>query len=799
MHPAPTPSPAPSPSPNILATTNVPYSALSPAPTALVRSLDGQLAAVSRGEIHLFTLALGYTDAASVITSNGYGSSAAGTKGGADALAADKGKGREHEMPLLHSTISVEKRNTVKWGDWADEYDLAPPGGGAEAFWRSAAWSPSGMSALGGCVLATLTTNAEVLLFEPPKNSARGEWFETADLTLQLIHETVTNQAGKATQTRVMRREMVASLLRCQTSTLAWSSAVPGTVHDLSLLALGHRSGEVTLWRLNKERQPVRVGRFKPHAETNVVSVLSWSEWTVASSEDGIPTVTAQLALADADGRVFAVPISQPLPVAAEEHRCDVAAAVHVVEGDERAAMQLCWVEREGKVRSVHSPRAKLGTVHLAQLADAQVVQEWELELETVGADQWMGATAWAPCSGLAHLPSRDALLVSLSSASFHLIRLPTASSPALTPDPALSDAYTAAARICFVSAFARVRQRTDRPREGRGAVTRKEGARSLGMVALGSGKDAMDVAWVCELARPDAFVYRTPTDRRTYLTVANLAGADRPEGVLSAVDAALAAPENGTVRMRAPLARLGPLLHALAAHAGNAAFVAALLQRLQPVPLAPLASVGEAVELEERIEAAVNADEELGRVRIKEALARGLLTHRSTLTPEQEHAAVLAQLGLARQLLKEVLGRLTAALGAGPLTDAERPLHARLLLASASLLPPSPADPAVALLPADALAQAYEARDVACPACKAHVPLANVRYACCEAGHQWERCSLSLALIASVQVRTCSACERKALLPEALGALPPDGAVRKMLAAAKACVVCGGRWVRVR
>jgi len=165
---------------------------------------------------------------------------------------------------------------------------------------------------------------------------------------------------------------------------------------------------------------------------------------------------------------------------------------------------------------------------------------------------------------------------------------------------------------------------------------------------------------------------------------------------------------------------------------------------------------------------------------------------------------------------------------------DVERPYHARLLLASASLFPPTPTDPAAELLPADALAQAYEAREATCPACKAHVPLANVRYACCEKGHQWgallplflssllsrpllaprpvdigvthvrptrpaERCSLSLALIASVQVRTCSSCERKALLPDALRDLPADGPVRRMLQAAKACVMCGGRWVRVR
>lgn len=67
------------------------------------------------------TPALGYTDAAKAISANGALASSAGTKGGADALAAaSKGKGREGEMPMLRSTIPVDKRNIVKWADWAD-------------------------------------------------------------------------------------------------------------------------------------------------------------------------------------------------------------------------------------------------------------------------------------------------------------------------------------------------------------------------------------------------------------------------------------------------------------------------------------------------------------------------------------------------------------------------------------------------------------------------------------------------------------------------------------------------------
>jgi len=45
-------------------------------------------------------------------------------------------------------------------------------------------------------------------------------------------------------------------------------------------------------------------------------------------------------------------------------------------------------------------------------------------------------------------------------------------------------------------------------------------------------------------------------------------------------------------------------------------------------------------------------------------------------LSPEHDHLAVLAQLGLARQLIKETLGRLTAVLGATPLSGASATFH---------------------------------------------------------------------------------------------------------------------------
>ena len=112
----------------------------------------------------------------------------------------------------------------------------------------------------------------------------------------------------------------------------------------------------------------------------------------------------------------------------------------------------------------------------------------------------------------------------------------------------------------------------------------------------------------------------------------------------------------------------------------------------------------------------------------------------------------------------------------------------------------------------------------MSCPACRAPVPLLNVRKATCLNGHQWgtslplplpltsadkalrvriERCSITLDLVSAVNVRTCTGCQRKSLL--GMGAIGGrmDGEewkrVRGVLESTKSCVYCRGRWMRVR
>ncbi|GAA5957065.1 hypothetical protein JCM8115_003947 [Rhodotorula mucilaginosa] len=818
-------------------TVSVQYGAVSPTPSSLVRSADGQLAIVTRSDIHLVTPALGYAAKPLVdSSSSGVRLPSAGTKGGLEAAGIDnkgKGKGKQvaEELPWLKTAVTLDKKASIRWADWADEYDLNMPGM-VENHWRAAAWSPSGLTHLGGCILAAITTNGEALLFGPSKNATTGEWTEIADLTSGLVRELAPDQTKQKVQTQPMRREMVAALLRCQATAVAWSGPAPGTASDRSLFALGHRSGEVSIWRLGgDDRKPECVARVAPADEVDIIHVLSWSEWRSVGQEGqeerASQTYTAQLAIADGDGRVFALTVTQDDGLGAVKASLP---AVRISKADGRAATQLCWANR---LRVAYS---KLGTVHLATLepesrgggdgsgagwilSSQEGVEE--VELEMIGEDRWMGATPWAPCSGLAYLPHQDSLLVSLSSSAFYHLSLSPHLRLSATPTEEEEDGSTAAAAALSPSAltsrardvFEKVLGRSAGMKKDRfettaagvgGQIGRKEGAKVVGMVVLNQGAGTAgpenqrigDVAFIFETARPDASIYRPYGQMKTYLVVADLTGPGLVES--TAVDECmqvLAQPINA--RTACPLGKLLLPLHAIRRFSSSTPFVEGMLQYLT-LPAIPGSMDDDAamspVEagMREKLEAQIWADERLEQIREKETLARALLRE-DTLVEELRHEVQLAHTDLIRLLAKETLGRLASVLSSLKLTEAAKTVYARLLLASASTLPATTDDPQSATLPPEDLSQAFEQPDVLCPACRAPIPLANTRYACCESGHEWERCSVTLDLVSVVQARTCTACERKALLKSA------DPVLNELLLRATCCLFCGGRWMRVR
>lgn len=99
-------------------------------------------------------------------------------------------------------------------------------------------------------------------------------------------------------------------------------------------------------------------------------------------------------------------------------------------------------------------------------------------------------------CVGISYISSSDYLLVSLSSGSFHLISL----SPIALLLDSDSARFTNSGRSLFEVVLARRKQQRDRFHpEGKGSISRKEGAKVLGFVGLGGGKGGVDVAYIFE------------------------------------------------------------------------------------------------------------------------------------------------------------------------------------------------------------------------------------------------------------------------------------------------------------
>lgn len=250
---------SPAPRAVLLGSSNLPYSPVSPSPSALAISQDGQYAVVARGELHFLvrslppepmfvsickahadfsdsqTPTLGYSPALSAASTAALAGGAsgtplptAGTKGGLDA-AGGKGKEREQDADKwswFKTGIVVEKKNIVRWSEWVDgassffktctfftliHFECCLPcrvrcrhaGHGRTLLARGrlvslgtlstrrvrckrllASTNGAGLALKARiarrCMVATITTNGEALLFAPKKNAVSGEWQEVS-------------------------------------------------------------------------------------------------------------------------------------------------------------------------------------------------------------------------------------------------------------------------------------------------------------------------------------------------------------------------------------------------------------------------------------------------------------------------------------------------------------------------------------------------------------------------------------------------------------------------------------------
>ncbi|KAJ3304582.1 hypothetical protein HDV03_002535 [Kappamyces sp. JEL0829] len=74
------------------------------------------------------------------------------------------------------------------------------------------------------------------------------------------------------------------------------------------------------------------------------------------------------------------------------------------------------------------------------------------------------------------------------------------------------------------------------------------------------------------------------------------------------------------------------------------------------------------------------------------------------------------------------------------------------------------------------------------CKACESSIPLVSLFTSDCSGGHSWPRCGLSLQILDTINVLTCSLCSLKQMRVE------HEGPIAAILAAVQKCIYCGSR-----
>ncbi|KAK4049144.1 hypothetical protein OIV83_004338 [Microbotryomycetes sp. JL201] len=556
----------------VLATSLFPYTPLSSAQPTVGYSQDGQLFVLTRGEINVFTPALGIqVDKPPNIVEKApsHATKAADVDSQPDLARRVDPVDRERMIPLFRSILPIEKKEIVLWAEWVNEMQVATPGM-AEPFWQSASWSPSGIGLLGGCVLATLTNNCEVLLFEPSKNSHKGEWSETYDLTSHLIRIALPDEnfAENRVYTLQERLVVVARVLECQAMSVAWSEAVHDAHGDWSILAVGYRSGHIALWRRNSRGMEI-MQRHRVDEKAGSIVNVAWSRWHIVQSAEDRRLAVALLAVGDAQGNVWSIEVSQDVPfshtlltVDASKNPAQGPAAAGVstlnprllCRPDSRPVTRLLWFGAELQPRLAYT---KLGVVNIVTMSSTdegasnfEMNSNEQIELETERI--WMGSSAYATCSGLALSAARDQLWVALEEGSIHVIALGERPRLIRTEDGAESTRLLSERAL---SIFEQSRPASSAVKADQNMTNARirEGPCVGGFADLQAGEI---VAWHYSVARPTSILYQTNASTASILVVAQLATTSSGSNALrSSVDSILSE-LSGSAKDHAAVAR---------------------------------------------------------------------------------------------------------------------------------------------------------------------------------------------------------------------------------------------------
>ncbi|GAA94191.1 uncharacterized protein L969DRAFT_373124 [Mixia osmundae IAM 14324] len=300
--------------------------------------------------------------------------------------------------------------------EWpASSVDAPPLGcpGTLGHLWVDFAWSPSGIGQLASNAVALLSNNGEVCIYQPLSRSHNAQWTDTCDLTDILLGEHITTSpADAAAQSN-------------STQSLAWSENThnPATLETYSLLALGHRAGQLTLWRLGEDARPCLEQRV--HIRDSAwITFLSWQAWRVDAD---LEQSNIKLAWISSDDEVGLLTVTSEQQVSSTPK--------HIVE----IVMLVTLTEVPTSLRWCHDQLAvtMCSVAELIAIANGKTAGATTRQVPLLRNTEGRIHSAFSPCC--AAVPSQEKLLIVAVDSGFQQVDLRSASGDVIHNGPTVN------------------------------------------------------------------------------------------------------------------------------------------------------------------------------------------------------------------------------------------------------------------------------------------------------------------------------------------------------------------------
>ncbi|KAI0079097.1 hypothetical protein K474DRAFT_1640323 [Panus rudis PR-1116 ss-1] len=693
--------------------------------------------------------------------------------------------------------------------------------GSLDPYFRRVSCSPSNLTAAAGCVIAVLTSNSQVSVWCPVKNHIKGMWLKVADAP-DLQDESLSSDVNPA----------ICRTLQAQVTSIAWSpqahfAITPAPVVDGSMLAIGDRAGMVALTRSGIQGTEEAISDNIPrlcmddasnYLLKHVVSVsvgddwvidLAWTSWR--SSQPG--QSEAFIACTLANGSISIVKVIQYLNQNRSAHfASDFSPRVAWEMLDEppnapsgRSITALKWVQPSAP-ETLTLIFTTPGELHMWRPQASNVGWSGTCGFALQVKKTTVGSSALSPPSGIVYNGRHDAVTVSLSDGSFHVIHNFSVSPTLSTTETSevSSTALTGKVRSVFLKLEESVRRTTD--------VNRIDGM----MTFDGDGT----FAWIHENFRPSEFDYKHDARHSITFAVAQLSPAFADEDVLAELKRLLS--EAQAALGETPVSFLRPLL----LHLQDTERLNRIHERVYQILSEPQPSINVADALPLPIWSG-----EVG-VQVREDFTRSLRAHltgwdsahrrRSSYfiaryceqrvdpaaRPQFAALADTIAFTVRHQVLLVLLKHIM--IMAASVSDGDAPFLQRMIVQAlrtpdlstevrtisvrlSSILPNEP----------NWVNNPLSTSEM-CPACRSPISFDDFSAAQCPNGHTWKRCSITSFILSTPMVRTCVGCNRKAFAPRSREDLRPNWLppparswlVEDLLHAVRRCLYCGNNFV---